>query len=1004
MFASESKPLPAYTFLLVLVPLVLFAFWPVLFRDEQFAFRDAAQFYYPLYQVIQQEWAAGRIPLWNPWENAGMPMLGNPTAAVLYPGKLIYALAPSYAWGARLYTILHVLLAVGAMYALMRAWGASRSAASIAGIAYGFGGPIFFQYCNIVFLVGAAWAPLGLLAADQLVRLGQRRAAVGLAFVLAMQALGGDPQAAYLVGLASVGYALGLWRSRLPRKPERGRRLPGWAWLLGALVGWFVLTVAAGRWLPLLRPPALQTQPFPTFPWTPHWSKILLAVWAVVAIVFGMAWRKRPDGRWMIRGLAWLVSSGVLAGLLAAAQLVPVTEFSGLSVRASREASHEIYAFSVEPYRIIELLWPNFFGFGFGEETSWHFLVPPFQGKTIWVFSLYLGAPVLVLALSAAGWRAGPPWRAWLTFIAIIGLLGALGTTTSPLWYARFFPSLASPDFLGAHDPAEVGPIRADGKLRDGDGGVYWFLATALPGFGSFRYPAKLLTFSTLGLAGLAGLGWDQLRSGSRRPASILGALFVALTLAGLAVVLIGRSQILAALESSPLSRVGGSFGPIVPEATWRALVASLAHALTALVLFDLVVRAGRRRPSWRWVELLAVVVVALDVGVAARGVLLTVPQSVIDRDEKPKVLQIIDQAEAQEPSDGPYRIHRMAAWNPPRWKLDRSAQRGREFVEWERDTIQPKYGLPFGVHYTEAIGTAELFDNMFFFSPFMRRLRANGAEVLNAPVGAEVVYFPRRGFDLWNSRYFILPIFPGGWKDEFRGYAAFLPNTSPVYPRPDQLEQMTDDQRRQVEREDFQILRNEQAFPRAWVVHKFRFVEPIRGMRKRDRIPVMNEILYPNDTFWSDPNLNLFDPREMAWVETEDRQALAPFHTGGPPLPGEKVEVFEENPSRTILRARLERPGIVVLAETHYPGWRLTIDGQPAPILRVNRMMRGAAVPSGDHELVYSFQPRSFLLGSLITAVGLVLSLVLLLRLPSRRASSTSPPESLPPTPTLIK
>ena len=55
---------------LVLV-LVLACFWPVLFRDGQFAHFDAAFFYYPLYLRVQQEWDAGRWPLWEPEENGG---------------------------------------------------------------------------------------------------------------------------------------------------------------------------------------------------------------------------------------------------------------------------------------------------------------------------------------------------------------------------------------------------------------------------------------------------------------------------------------------------------------------------------------------------------------------------------------------------------------------------------------------------------------------------------------------------------------------------------------------------------------------------------------------------------------------------------------------------------------------------------------------------------------------------------------------------------------------
>ena len=94
--------------------LILICFGDALFRGGQFGYRDAGHFYYPLYQRVQAEWDAGRWPLWEPEENSGMPLLGNPTAAVLYPGKVIYALLP-YPWAARLYVVAHMVLAFAAM-------------------------------------------------------------------------------------------------------------------------------------------------------------------------------------------------------------------------------------------------------------------------------------------------------------------------------------------------------------------------------------------------------------------------------------------------------------------------------------------------------------------------------------------------------------------------------------------------------------------------------------------------------------------------------------------------------------------------------------------------------------------------------------------------------------------------------------------------------------------------------------------------------------------------
>jgi hypothetical protein len=78
---------PVPLIIVSLAALTLSCHGGALLRGEQFGYRDATHYYYPLYQKVQQEWSAGRWPLWEPEENGGMPLLGNPTAAVLYPGK-----------------------------------------------------------------------------------------------------------------------------------------------------------------------------------------------------------------------------------------------------------------------------------------------------------------------------------------------------------------------------------------------------------------------------------------------------------------------------------------------------------------------------------------------------------------------------------------------------------------------------------------------------------------------------------------------------------------------------------------------------------------------------------------------------------------------------------------------------------------------------------------------------------------------------------------------------
>ena len=134
---------------------------------------------------------------------------------------------------------------------------------------------------------------------------------------------------------------------------------------------------------------------------------------------------------------------------------------------------------------------------------------------------------------------------------------------------------------------------------------------------------------------------------------------------------------------------------------------------------------------------------------------------------------------------------------------------------------------------------------------------------------------------------------------------------------------------------EDWQIFRNKAAYPRAWIVHEAIWRKPVRPAERADVAPIMNSLLFQNDLYWTDPDRPVFDPRSAAWVETDDRRALAGFAPGGPADPGESVVVTNPSPQRVELRARLTRPGLVILSDVFYPGWRLTIDGQETPVLR---------------------------------------------------------------------
>jgi hypothetical protein len=288
--------------------------------------------------------------------------------------------------------------------------------------------------------------------------------------------------------------------------------------------------------------------------------------------------------------------------------------------------------------------------------------------------------------------------------------------------------------------------------------------------------------------------------------------------------------------------------------------------------------------------------------------------------------------------------------------------------------------------------GTLELDDYASLFAPEDHvPVPAGMAPYLRVRAGQPVVYYPRRSFDFWGARYFILPARPG-WQSRERGFASFLSQTELIHPSADLLYERSskDGQEPWGLRQDWQLRRNLAAYPRAWVVHSARVRAPASD--PETRAEWISTILYMNDPIWSERDRPVFDLRQTALIETHEKEALKGFLSSAPVEPSETVTVLAYQPNRVELRARLDRPGLVILADTYYPGWRLTIDGRPAPIFRANRMMRGAAVPEGEHSLVYTYAPLSFRIGAMVSTAGL---LVLLALVGSSWREPRAPPRS---------
>lgn len=65
------------------------------------------------------------------------------------------------------------------------------------------------------------------------------------------------------------------------------------------------------------------------------------------------------------------------------------------------------------------------------------------------------------------------------------------------------------------------------------------------------------------------------------------------------------------------------------------------------------------------------------------------------------------------------------------------------------------------------------------------------------------------------------------------------------------------------------------------------------------------------------------------------------------------------------------EKPAILLLTDSFYPGWKARIDDKPVEILRANYTFRALVVPEGNHKIIFYYHPRSFIWGAVISILA---------------------------------
>ena len=607
-------------------------------------FRDSAYLYYPLFQWIDAQWASGVIPLWNPYCNAGMPVVHDGSSSIFYPGKLIFfvrALPYSARYG--LYIAIHIPIAAAGTYWFARTMRANQVGATLAGFSYSFSGTVLFQSTNVVYLVSAAWLPFALCGVWLAFRKSDWKWAVWTGVFCALMVLGGDPQMCYHVGLVMCAFALHSFlrtRKRWMRAKSEQRafvrpyRVAVRSCYLIAITVSVTFALAAIQILPsyVWSQQSIRARSKAQHPWEPNFQ-LPRSIYEVLS-----------DASYSNEG-------NIRNGLLG--DPIPNTHHD------------HAYQFSLPPWSVVgELIWPNSSGKAFPTHQRW---VDGLAGaERMWIPSLYMGSLVFLLALIALNPFSHIRKFSWLSRLGLFFMIASIGWY-GPVWLAtEIAPNAMARLNLGA-------PV----------GGLYWMMVVFLPKYISFRYPAKLFVVAALAFSLLAALSLNRLTRNKEMRKYLIGA---GVFLFGSVLFLALRNQLLAIGENT--SSV--LFGPFDRSGCADTLLfATLTTFMVVLVSMGLIVLQFRSQIRWPMFVLLFMSV--CEIAFSNAWMVPKVESEVFERESRWKIW-------AEDRAHSVVEREVFAATFPMAWLQKVSRNRLTEIVEWQRETLHPKHHLETGL------------------------------------------------------------------------------------------------------------------------------------------------------------------------------------------------------------------------------------------------------------------------------------------------------------------
>lgn len=614
--------------------------------------------------------------------------------------------------------------------------------------------------------------------------------------------------------------------------------------------------------------------------------------------------------------------SGLLAALLLslsfnAANILPMIEAVKNSPHLPRFDPSDALNWSAGWFEFLGIIFMQPFG---ALNMAHYSLYPTYPNSMAYVTSLFLGAPVMVLAYIGAGdssWKQKAFWL-WTIFLFTIVSLGEF----LPIWKPLY---------------------------------------EAIPSINLLRFPVKMTVFIDLAIAALAARGWCAVLKGNvNRGDYTFGCFFWGLLclLSGAVLVSLhlGNMQPLGVI----MSMSSGCDDLVMAK---EAALKFSSHA-TVAGLTGFAACLGLANLSGRWEKLIRFTFVILIVSSLAlngtRQLWHTVDAKFFD--DASNVLSLVDYPAA--PRD--FKVlslfrHPIAV--PEKVLESPEASMEKDFMAYARYILAPNTNIDRAIPMLSGMPVLPDWATVFMETGVLPRSMIRSELTHDAGKSDVPLY---KWCQATATKYILCPIKTQSEEDlNIREAKGLDPHYFKI---------AAEDSKLNVRVYEVSPIRKRlQLFARA--VKKESRIEALKTINRSDT---------ENYDPLSECLLNEPEPAGVFGFESKrpalDEELLSKVLEGRTVNHPGIVAIKEDSHETVVLEVDAEVPSALVFADSYYSGWTATDNGEPTHLLIADGLLKSVLIKPGKHTVVFQYTPKSYILGLYIGAgtLAAVLSLII--------------------------